>query len=227
MLVKGKVCMQICIHEEGHRFTISHRQTHICCRCGLEEQFLEPNTTDYLCHTLVTPYSRVARFRELLEKLLGMSNGPLQRDPIWQYLAKSAPFRCSRDIYSAIKLSGLKNKHYSDLHIFCKCFLEGYQAPLGYHDVHFIHTRFVNDFNTILFQWNRKGSSSFFSYNWVLEKLFQCYGIIAFDSYLKKLQCPTRRSLYERLWTVVTTGDELGHLRPCPDGTPLTLLEIA
>ena len=76
-----------CVHPEGHRFA-STIHTHVCIRCGAETPFLEPNTTECVIHTLMTPYSRNARFRELLEKLIGMSTGPHRKDPIWPFLAK-------------------------------------------------------------------------------------------------------------------------------------------
>jgi len=216
-----------CIHPDGHQFAITNH-TYVCIRCGTEREFLEPNTTECVCHSLITPYSRIARFRELFEKLIGMTSGPHRKDPIWQHLAKGAPYENSRALYGAIKLSGLKNKHYSDMHIFCKCFLKHYTPP-DITNVQILHCQFLKDFNEILFRWNKTTqaiSGSFFSYNWVLERLLRCYDISCYNDYLKRLQCPIRRDLYEVMWSDIITCDALGHLRPVQNDTPLTLLGI-
>jgi hypothetical protein len=215
-----------CIHPDGHRIAITSHQTYVCIRCGIETQFLIPNSTECVVHSLITPYSRNARFRELFEKLIGMSNGPRRKDPIWQYLAKGAPYQTPKDVYGAIKLSGLKNKHYSDIHIFCKCFLKNYFRPKLTFPVKILYDRSKRDFDEILFSWHKSKSASFFSYNWVLEKLLHCYKISCYDEYLKRLQCPARRSLYEDLWSDIVTCDALEHLRPGQNGTRLALLGI-
>ena len=215
------------------RFTISRHDTYICTKCGLEKPFLQPNSTECVIYSLMTPYSRTARFRELLDKLLGMSSGPHARDPIWGYLAKGAPYKTALDIYTAIKLSDLKNKHYADLHIFCKCFLKSYIEPMHPECVRELREGFIADFEEVLHSWARTSATSFFSYNWLLEKMFKMHSIDCYNEYLKLLQCPARRRLYECLWfdVINSTGEDPSygeeHSRPYPGDTPLAPLGIA
>lgn len=212
-----------CVHD----FAITQQHTYVCTECGIEEPFLVPNTSDFQRQRLVCPYSRTVRFRELLEKLVGMSNGPPVKDPIWQHLSKGAPYQTPQDITRAVKLSGLKSKHYAELHVFCKCFLKDYKAPSI--DPHTVCRCLRADFENVLFRWyrrNRQRSPTFFSYNWVLEKLLLARGITEFDIYLKRLLCPTRRAMYALMWKETEPTVALEHSRPVQRDMPLTLLDI-
>ena len=190
---------------------VDTNSTFVCINCGLERAYLSPNCVSFnhTPHTslIVSPYSRKTRFTGLLRKILGVDNGPQSSDSVWRYLAASAPFQTTEDIVLCLKNSPLKTKHYNCLHGFSKAFLKHYAKPVCMYSPLEIENNLGKLFEEVVFYWCRfSEENSFFSYAWLLEKLFKQLRI--FDNYqafLKVLICPTRRKKYETRWNRLVT----------------------
>ena len=114
-----------------HNIRDTGNATYVCLDCGREsDTYLSPQFTTYAQYyqTNVQGYSRVNRFIDLFSKIIGVSSGPTATDPVWNHLAKNAPYDTCQDIVCRLKQSSLRNKHYADLHIFCKCFFKKLQT---------------------------------------------------------------------------------------------------
>jgi hypothetical protein len=70
-----------------------------------------------------------------------------------------------------------------------------------------IETRLGNLFEEVTFYWCRfSEQNSFFSYAWLLEKLFKQLRIFEnYKAFLKVLICPNRRKNYETRWKILVT----------------------
>lgn len=200
--------------------------TIVCTHCGLETRFLTPLIQTYSncpqTSLIISPYSRKQRFVTLLRKIIGVDSGPPANDDVWHILSISAPFKKTEQIIGCLKNSGLKTKHYNNLHSFSKVFLSSYEAPQCHIQPLQIETRLENMFREVLFRWIRYlGTPSFFSYSWLLEKLMKTIYIFEnYEPYVKVLVCPKRRQKYEQRWEQITkfplTNSRLFHYDSMP-----------
>ena len=177
----------------------------VCLNCGIEKTYVTPSCLSFhhTPHTslIVSPYNRKTRFIGLLRKILGVDTGPHAKDLVWQYLSASAPFRTTDDIVSCLKNSSLKSKHYNCIHGFSKAFQKNYSKPKCHYSPREIEEYLGILFEEVNFYWCRFEQTSFFSYAWLLEKLFRQLQILEdYKSFLKVLICPTRRKKYETRW---------------------------
>jgi hypothetical protein len=155
---------------------------------------------------IVSPYNRKTRFIGLLRKILGVDTGPHVKDRVWQYLSASAPFQTADDIIVCLKNSPLKSKHYNCIHGFSKAFQKNYSKPKCHYSPREIEEYLGILFEEVNFYWCRFEHTSFFSYAWLLEKLFRQLQILEdYKSFLKVLICPTRRKKYETRWKQFVT----------------------
>ena len=188
----------------------------VCINCGIEKPYVSPACVSFnhTPHTslIISPYNRKTRFIGLLRKILGVDTGPQVKDRVWQYLSASAPFQTTDDIVLCLKNSPLKSKHYNCIHGFSKAFLRKYSKPECYYTPLEIEKILGGLFEDVVFYWCRfSENTSFFSYAWLLEKLFRQLQILEdYKSFLKVLICPTRRKKYETRWErFVTTSPHL------------------
>jgi hypothetical protein len=185
--------------------------TFVCIKCGLEKAYLSPSCVSFNhpphSQLVVSPYSRKTRFTGLLRKILGVDNGPLASDLVWNYLAGSAPFQTTEDIIMCLKNSPLKTKYYNSIHVFAKAFLRKYETPNCIYTPLQIENSLGQLFEEVVFQWCRFSTNpSFFSYSWLLEKLFKQLQIFEnYQDFMKVLICPTRRLKYETRWKTLVT----------------------
>ena len=203
----------------------------VCSLCGNETQRFSTKIQSFAASSLgrivVSPYCRKQRFVGLLRKILGVDSGPPITDRVWQVLAQSAPFNTTQDIICCLKNSTLKTKHYTNLHTFAKAFLRNYTAPSNNRPLQ-VEILLEQLFDEVLFRWNRARSgnnNSFFSYAWLLEKLFKTTGLFkTYRPYIKVLICPNRRQKYISRWDEITTPP-LRDLLPFRNDTPQVPLE--
>ena len=184
-----------------HNIRDTGNATYVCLDCGREsDTYLSPQFTTYAQYyqTNVQGYSRVNRFIDLFSKIIGISSGPTATDPVWNHLAKNAPYDTCQDIVCRLKQSSLRNKHYADLHIFCKCFLKNYK-PLRIKNVPYLLEKTRKIFEDIAFLWNKYCvQKTFFSYAWLMERMLCYLKLTDLLIYLKPLQCKHRRDKYRK-----------------------------
>ena len=183
----------------------------VCINCGVEKTYVSPNCVSFhhTPHTslIISPYNRKTRFLGLLRKILGVDTGPQISDRVWRYLSASAPFRTTDDIVTCLKNSSLKTKHYNCIHGFSKAFMKNYSKPKCHYSPLEIEKHLGTLFEEVVFYWCRfSKQSSFFSYAWLLEKLFRQLQILEdYKAFLKVLICPNRRKKYETRWNMFVT----------------------
>ena len=86
--------------------------TVICTACGAERNYgPHPEHVYSQNMALNRSYSRPERWKTLIYKLTGFHNGPNVVDPVWKYLEQNKPFRGPQHILTALRSSGLRNKH--------------------------------------------------------------------------------------------------------------------
>ena len=193
----------------GGRLAQTTYNSIVCLQCGSESEPIlrtEIETYNSPKFTIGVFYSRAGRFRMLLRKILGICSGPRIQDPVWRFLAKSAPFRNIKQLTDSLKLAPFKNKNYTDLHAFSKAFLYQYKAPAC--NTHKIECFLMKQFEIINFLWCRLNFDSFFSYSWLLETFLKRFNLFSFfGCYIKVLQCPVRRKKYHTLWKTITNSE--------------------
>ena len=181
----------------------------VCTICGVEKPYISTKIQSYSTipqthSTIIAPYCRKHRFSCLLRKVIGVDSGPPPSDMVWQVLSQSAPFKSTRCIIDCLKNTDLKNKHYNNLHSFGKAFLTRYIPPET--NPCNVQKIMYSLFDEVLFRWNRSSNNqSFFSYSWLMEKLFKIAGLFDnYSTYLKVLICPIRRRKYQSRWDDIT-----------------------
>jgi len=183
----------------------------VCTTCGIECPTLSTKIQSYTsspqARIVIAPYCRKHRFSCLLRQILGVSSGPPPTDRVWQLLSQSAPFKTTQEIINCLKNTCLKSKHYNNLHIFSKAFLNDYLPPVLHNTEPLIIEKSLETlFDEVLFRWNRFQSHlSFFSYAWLIEKLLKHVCLFeTYRTYLKVLICPNRRRKYQSRWEEIT-----------------------
>ena len=142
-------------------------------------------------------YSRCDRWIAIVKKVVGIHGGPTPTKKVWRYLHKRKDtFECPQDIVNTLRKSGLKNKHYPCLHMFCKAFCKNYKKPSP--DPGRVLNMLTTYFEHIQQLWNRYRTpeDQFFSYNWLIEQALHMYNFKDYFPYNKKLKCIHRRKRY-------------------------------
>ena len=171
--------------------------TVICTACGAERNFgPHPEPVYSQNMALNRSYSRPERWKTLIYKLTGFHNGPNVADPVWAYLEKHKPFPGPQHILTALRSSGLRNKHYQSIFIFTKVFAPDFVLPTA-EQSKLTNTLLKKYFESVFSLWNRyRKGAPFFSYNWLIEQGIHYVGHTEFLPFLKKLLCKRRRQRY-------------------------------
>ena len=165
----------------------------VCCVCGVERPVLRVDTFSLNSAPLDRGYNRRQRFKVKVDKLLGLHSGPTATDPVWTYLqSQKAILTTPASVRYVLRMSGLKNKHYDCMRIFCDAFTQ-FSVQ---HNQLATYKYLMDMFDSLFMLWNtysdRKG---FFSYAWLLR-----YFLTRYDSsllvYLKPQTCKSRHSKY-------------------------------
>ena len=187
-------------HECKHHNVVHTNHSVVCTDCGLERNIFE-NYMDYSQSLTSAPltrcYSRCDRWIAIVKKVVGIHGGPTPTKKVWQYLHKRKDtFECPQDIVNTLRKSGLKNKHYPCLHMFCKAFCKNYKKPSP--DPGRVLNMLTTYFEHIQQLWNRYRTpeDQFFSYNWLIEQALHMYNFKDYFPYNKKLKCIHRRKRY-------------------------------
>ena len=128
-----------------------------------------------------------------VDKLLGLHSGPNAADPVWSYLnSQKATLTSPASVRYILRMSGLKNKHYDCLRIFCDAFT---QFDVSHNQLT-TYKYLMNMFDSLFMLWNTYSEQkSFFSYAWLMR-----YFLTNIDSsllvYLKPQTCKSRHLKY-------------------------------
>ena len=187
-------------YECTHETVVHTSHSVVCCECGLERPIYE-NYMDYSQSLTSAPltrcYSRCDRWIAIVKKVVGIHGGPTSTKKVWEFLHKyKGSFNCSQDIVDKLRKSGLKNKHYPCLHMFCKAFCNNYKAPSPRPAIVLeVLTKYFEHIQQLWIRY-RSPDDQFFSYNWLIEQALHMYGYTDYFPYNKRLKCIHRRKRY-------------------------------
>ena len=178
--------------------------TVVCTNCGIEtnSQIISPSDDTTYNSSQCKPlnnrlYNRPDRWKSLVRKVVGIHSGPPRHDPVWNYLKTyndTTPISTVSDIYTALRLSKLKHKHYQCAHAFSKCFAKNYTTPKCEPIV--VEKHLNSYFKHIQYMWNKGPKDFFFSYAWLLEQGLCVFSHTEYLPYVKTLICKRRRNKY-------------------------------
>ena len=183
----------------GHLQTVMMDCHRTCCTtCGLVlKTTYNPSEmqlyNDFLKEHLVIPYTRIKRFRYLLESILfGWEHSD---DKIMLKLLSTHKdeIHCVYDIFYIMIHSKLTDKRYCSLHLFMTCFAphlvltpdERYMDSLRKQNA--IERTFKKIEHALTFT-----AQTFLNYRFVLDVLLQKFGLDEFRLFIKPLKCPKR-----------------------------------
>lgn len=176
-----------------HKFALT-TWSKVCLHCGHTERVLTLDTYNVYSAPIHQGYSRSFRFKNKVDKLLGLNSGPNSEDPIWKYLERNRvainnPF----DVREVIRSSQLKNKHYDCVRIFCDAFTN-FRVKTE-RDSPRIREQLVKSFSEIYSMWCIYDGKTFFSYDWILRYLLEKRKS-PLVVYLKPRTCKKRNEKY-------------------------------
>ena len=138
--------------------------SHICTGCGIEKTVLLLDRYNQFSAPLSRTYERKTRFRNKVERLLGLSF-PMAHDPVWGVLEK-VDLKGPGCIRKVLRQSKLKNKHYDCIRVFSDVFTK---FRVNTYDPHQLMSILTARFKKVHEDWVRCRSRGFFSYDWLLR----------------------------------------------------------
>ena len=186
----------------SHCFFESNESSRICWLCGLEEFIL--NECTFLNCGFATKhspffngYSRVKRFRGMVDILFWPSPANGDTKMLKHLFRAKRTLHTKGDIINAMHCSGLKDKRFSSIHIFCRLFDPNYSEPK--HDCLFLMARrMLYQFEFIESKFQSSFSKRpFINYTFLLRHLLKKLGYFKYLRFVKKLKCCKRRKRYQ------------------------------
>ncbi len=204
----------MCLHSD----CVDTDYSIICLECGLERRCLKIIAGYSENAPLWIGYSRVGRFRKILNKLFFPKRYATIPSRIhYNLLQEREKFKTIRDLIAAIKQFKMTNKEYNGLHLYCMLFLKDcpkltpprpniIESMCG--DVNVIERRLMYNDPT----------QRFFSYRWLLGKLLKKYNLQPYLPFVKPIVTLKTCIKYETLY-----DDIMNYNTPLvTQGTPQT-----
>ena len=172
----------------------------ICTDCGVERRKLRIVAGYSENAPLWIGYSRVSRFRKILNKLLypkRFANIPSRIH--YELLQEESKFETISDLIGAIKQFKMTNKEYNGLHLYCMLFLK--DCPKLNPPLPNIIESMCGDVNIIERRlMDKDPEQRFFSYRWLLGKLLKKYDLHQYIQFVKPIVTPKTCIKYETLY---------------------------
>ncbi len=176
----------------------------ICIECGVERTVLKIVAGYSENVPLWIGYSRVGRFKKILNKLLFPERYATIPSRIhYELLQKGVKFDTIAGLINAIKQYKMTNKEYNGLHLYCKLFLR--DCPdVSPTPMPCIIESMCGDVNII----ERRlmcvdPDARFFSYRWLLGKLLNKYKLTRYIQFVKPIVTPKTCKKYETLYNTI------------------------
>ncbi len=189
---------------------LTNEHTEVCINCGVEKRvlLLEPINISYsqsmsVNATQNTMYSRSKRFASMLDQIV-LGSWCQSDEKMVDHLKTSPKFKTVKDMMTVMKTSKLRDKRYSSIHYFSRCFLRGSKRPdpvPNWLETRRVLVQAFSDFERV-FRIHMK--QPFVSYAWILQKFLNVFGLSRFIPYIKVLKCKRRQKKYEMLFKQVS-----------------------
>ena len=194
-----------CCCTEGYYTT--RESTHICRGCCCEVPVIEgcnySNCGFDMSHSpFLSGYSRTKRFRGLCEMLFHPT--PSNPDePMLVYLfERSAQLSTVTNILETMSSSKIKDKRFCSLHLFCKLFEEGYEAPVCDIPITQVLKQMTWYFQEIELRYKSMNAVQaikvpFINYTFIITYILRRIGLYQYLKFLKQLKCKKRIQKYK------------------------------
>ena len=138
----------------------------VCSLCGLERLTLSLDTFCTTSAPIQRSYDRLARFMNKVDKLLGVVY-PREGDPVWAYL-ENRQLVGPDSVRAALRNSGLRDKHYDCVRVFCDAFTPFRVTAIDHHKTRLeLERRFLHVHD----KWTQR--EGFFSYDWLMRRFLE------------------------------------------------------
>ncbi len=181
----------------------------ICMDCGLERRTLKIVAGYSENAPLWIGYSRVGRFRKILNKLLFPERYASIPSRIhYELLQEREKYETISDLIGAIKQFKMTNKEYNCLHLYSMLFLK--DCPKLTPPMPNIIESMCGDVNIIERRLMYKDPAQrFFSYRWLLGKLLKKYNLHQYIPFVKPIVTPKTCIKYETLYDNIMNCNKL------------------
>lgn len=210
---------------------LSDYHTQICRLCGIEIKLSITPQYEYGQQSpLCVGYSRVARFRTILDQLF---NPLLHGSPNHKVLAAlnqqpKKRLKNGHDLLQFINKLQIPDKRYQLAHYYFAWYNRKYTVPPKPHvnilgDMERLFFRLEGSFNMS----TKYRERSFFSYNWLLQRMLTIFKLDHYKQFVKNVKCSKRQARYNTMFSelmrsysdVTVTGVSKGSQKSL-DGPP-------
>ena len=137
-------------------------------------------------------YSRHKRFRVLLNQLFFPT--PCKGDEkMLAYFMDNKLSPIMSDVEQTLRLSGLRDKRYSSLHLFCRLFSPDY-TKIKTRNLHGTMKQIVHHFDRFESAYS-KMFTGFISYNYVMHYILESINMTSYLRFIKQTKCKYRKQL--------------------------------
>ena len=191
-------------------------RTRVCLSCGLEQSVpYDMYEQSKICMwnniSFQTGYSRKKRFGKLFDSVV-IGAAETKDEKMLIYL-KSVTINSMDDLLLAIKESGLIDKRYGSIHLFCRVYVSEFSMPKQPKHIPELRKRILFQFENLEFSHLHKlKNRPFFNYRWLLSKILGEAGIHQFKPFIKVIKCKKRREYYENMYEVLSASVHVKNL---------------
>ncbi len=200
----------VCCHEK----CVETGYSTICLACGVERRELKIIAAYSENAPLWVGYSRVGRFKKILNKLLFPERYATIPSRIhYELLLLNVKYDTIESLINVIKKFKATNKEYNGLHLYCILFLKN--CPKLTPPLPSIIQSMCGDVNIIERQLLcRNPGGRFFSYRWLLGKLLRKYNLSRYIPFVKPIvtvkTCTKYEQMYKKIMSCNTPSEVQG-----------------
>lgn len=179
----------------------------ICPECGLETK---TGLATYDRYTTNSPlhvgYYRVCRVKNILDQLFQPQLNCYPSSEVLYHIYKSKlKVTNGVELLSWLGKLPLKNKKYNASHYYFMFANRNYKMPQP--PTREIYHKILRDFYNVesIYRIQKRCSTSFFSYNWLIRKLLKNNDQFYYAQFLKPIKCKHRRAQYQKMYDDIIT----------------------
>lgn len=186
--------------------------TQVCKLCGLEITVGLPTYDKYTTNCpLIVGYSRVSRVKTILDQLFRpFLYGTPSQVILFKIIENKLRFSSGGELLRWLNDQPVKNKKYTCCHYYFARANKDYTVPTppSRDQIWSI----VKEFANLEFRYHSQSTyQSFFSYNWLIRKLLERFGLTHYIQFIKPIKCKARRHMYYKMYTMFTS---IAYTRP-------------
>lgn len=188
---------------------VSNYHTRICICCGLETQIPLVAEINYgNSTTLCVGYSRCIRFRIILDQLFKpLLFGSPNQKVLFALRDTKPTINNGSEMLEWLTHLPIPDKRYQSAHYYFSWLNPEYTVPESpsIMDIRLLEQQFMR-LEQNYYSSGLSKTHSFFSYNWLLQKLLHNTTMSSYGQFIKKIKCPKRHIRYENMYSTLTNA---------------------